>query len=202
MHMECNSKCDLYLRKESIKSPETIYSEQSKLPSGSISISTQGDHLIIRPSSPYRYNFSPDGEDHLFSPSTEENKDLNQHQRSTTTIINDISQSYTFFHSSNRSQESLPDDFSQDNEINKLYNDLKNSVTASTLDPKSFKERPLNVPNHISSIFISNQEENIAKIKEKSEARHKLIDPVTVFCSNCKENVRTRVVKKEYTGSL
>ena len=205
MYMECSEKCDLHLRKESAKFPEIIYTQKSKLPSGSISISTQGDQLIIRPSSPYRYNLSPKNEETSFCTSIEEIKDLNQHQRSTTTIINDISQSYTFLQGYDRSRDNISEEFSQDKDLEELCNDMKDSEMVSTMDPKSFIKNPDLTPKHFSTVFTvsspMNEEPNLVKAGKKVK-KHKLIEPVTAFCSKCGENVKTLVVKKVYTGGL
>lgn len=204
MYMECSEKCDLHLRKESTKFPEIDSNQKSKLPSGSISISTQGDQLIIRPSSPYRYNFSPNNDDTSFCTSIEEIKDLNQHQRSTTTIINDISQSYTFLQANNKSHDSISEEFSQDKELEELCNEIKDSEMVSTMDPKSFIRHPSLAQKHFSTVFTVSSPMNEEKFMkaEKRVKKHKLVDPVTAYCSKCGENVRTQVVKKAYTGSL
>lgn len=194
MTEESDDKCDLYLFKTPTAAQSPIL-EKSKLPSGDLFIQKRGDQLIIRPTSPYRYNRFPDAEEISFSNSIEEIKEVTQHQRSTTTIINDISQSYTFIQSCQKTLES-PQISSSNQSFEQLCNELKDSVMASTMDPKSFMQKPSRTKGkieRISTLFSQNSMKN---------EKHSLLDPVTAFCSNCCKNVKTVVFKKDFTGNL
>jgi hypothetical protein len=194
MYEENEDKCDLHL----FKTPTEAHCpalEKSKLPSGDLLIQTRGDQLLIRPLSPYRYNRFPEVEEISFSNSIEEIKEVTQHQRSTTTIINDISQSYTFIQSCQKTSES-PQVSSSNQSFEQLCNELKDSVMASTMDPKSFMHKPQPLfakPEKISTIFSQSS---------STKDKHSLLQPVTAFCSNCDKNVKTIVFKSDFSGNL
>lgn len=194
MSEEPEYNCDLHLSNPTKPVP-TPFPEKSKLPSGDLLIQKQGDQLLIRPSSPYRYNHFPDLEEISFSKSIEDLQESTQHQRTSTTIINDISQSYTFIQTYQKSLES-PQVSSTTQSFDQLSNELKDSAVASTMDPKSFMQKPLRTKGKIKKISTKSSQNSI-----KSE-KNSLLEPVTAFCSNCGKNIRTVVFKKDFTGNL
>ena len=186
---------------------------KSKLPSGDISVITQGDKLYLRPASPYRYTMTSEAPVNESARSDDNNDaEMQLHQRSSTTIINDIAQSYTFVPGSKKTQESSVDDVgeSPDSSLSMDFHP-SHSFLASTNDPQSFLKKTMvkvkrsSTLRTISSGSSEFKQPAIIKFRKPFEmytGRDSLLEPVMAFCQQCRKNVLTEVIEKEYLGNL
>lgn len=206
MQAEKSGRSHLHLCKASQNSE--VYSSPSKfkLPSGEISITTQGDKLILRPSSPYRYTSTPEVLEADFSESEECSEDTQIHQRSSTTVINDIAQSYTFAPMQKRTEESIEN--SEASISVEFYR--SQSFLASTSDPQSFftkiktkrkkNSNLLTISSGASELGIPDL--SMSMSEEHSELRRSLYGSVMAFCKKCGKNTLTEVKQDVYLGTL
>ena len=204
MQAERSGRSHLHLCKTSQNS--AVYSPPSKfkLPSGEISITTQGDKLILRPSSPYRYTYTPEVLEADFSQSEECSEDTQIHQRSSTTVINDIAQSYTFAPMQKKTEESIED---SDSSINVEFHPSRSFFT-STSDPQSFFNKIKAKREKNSNLLTISSGSSELKVpdfdvsEEHSELRRSLYSSVMAFCQKCGKNTLTEVKQKVYLGTL
>ena len=190
----------------------------SSLPSGEISITTKGNKLYLRPNSPYRYNPSPETKiEEIDSDSLSENENFS-HQRSATTIINDVAQSYIFIPAIQKTQESFYDDemFSR-HSLENLEN-FKNSIMSSTIDPKLYsKKKKVRRNSTIFTVSSNSSVKSDPKLqKQKLKSCENLQNfnnfdnfcengmktSVVAFCEQCKVNNPTHVIEDVYLGTL
>jgi hypothetical protein len=166
---------------------ETASRQRTRSPLADFTARRKGDKLYIKPKLSAKFkatfeekcSFEGDEKDVL-------------HQRSATTIINDITQSYTFAPGFKKTQESLPEEDSE-NSFERLYNELKDSVMGSTMDPKSRRQEE----KKDSVLTISSLSQESLQPEKNS-----LMRPVVAFCGKCQENIETSVVENVYVGGL
>ena len=167
-------------------------------PLADFSAKRKGDKLYIKPKNFYRINATP-GVEEILNPMSEDEKE-GSHQRSSTTIINDTAQVYTFVPGTKKTQESVPEEETSNNSFERMYNELKDSMMASTLDPKSFNKH-MTPKEHFSTILtVSSSSED--ETSRRSSEKNSLLESVTAFCSSCGKNTMTDVIENIYTGSL
>ncbi|OMJ91442.1 hypothetical protein SteCoe_6022 [Stentor coeruleus] len=210
-------------------SPSLCNSPSAKLkkPNGDTSIITKEDQLYLIPSS--QYQTSPT-KDLIQDPPLEPTDislepEIQIHQRNSTTIINDISQSYTFIpaikktkkilfdnsflsYSSSMSLESNNQSFHENSE-----NSFSDSIMSSTMDPKCLIQKSNLYQDHMSSYMnISNNSlgekklhktiSNDRNMKMNLRHRNSLFQSVTAFCSKCCKNTNTEVIENIYVGTF
>ncbi|OMJ85586.1 hypothetical protein SteCoe_13062 [Stentor coeruleus] len=200
----------------------------SKLPSGELSITKKGDKLYLRPLSPYRYNqpsLIQEDSSSESSESLETSYDQDpSHQRTSTIIIKDIAQSYTFIPAiKNTNKNIIHEDIQSygSNLLKKCYSSSndeqsedyeKDSIMISTMDPKSplFKKN-LYQGRETSIVTISStsSEKNLKfknfpgrNCKSRMRNRNSLFKSVTAFCSKCEQNINTEVRENQYMGTF
>lgn len=216
MYGDSNPKSNLHIWKDSIHSLNSSQENKSKLPSGELSITKKGDKLCLRPLSPYRYICTPKINEDLCSDLSESSFEIEAqcHQRSSTTIINDIAQSYTFVPAIKKTQESIHDEDSlSSSSKDNSENDCKDSILASTVDPKSFLRKPKLNQGQVSTILTissTSSEKNAPQKlvshrnhkRESQELRNSIFESVTAFCKKCGQNTPTEVIENVYVGTL
>ncbi|OMJ74147.1 hypothetical protein SteCoe_27002 [Stentor coeruleus] len=216
MYCDSNPKSKLHIWKDSIHDLNNSLENKSKLPSGELSIIKKGDKLCLRPLSPYRYICTPKINKDLCSDISESSVEIEPqcHQRSSTTIINDIAQSYTFIPAIKKTQESIHDEDSISNSSkDHSEDDYKNSILASTVDPKSFLRKPKLNQGQVSTILTissTSSEKNAPKKlvshrnykRVNQEPRNSIFESVTAFCKKCGQNTVTEVIENIYVGTL
>ena len=185
---------------------DSSFFNKQKIPSGELLITQKGNMLYLRPTSPYRYTISPlkeESSSDCFNKSIEENQ---IHQRSSTTIINDIAQSYTFVPALKKTQESLNDEVLSNTSVENFEDELKTSVR-STADLnfleklKIMKEKNNQSTNDLNATkrnFFCEGETN----KETEKNKNSLVESIVAYCNKCKLNTQTHVVENFYIGSL
>jgi hypothetical protein len=209
---ESDSQSHLRLSKDSNQNSPFHFSNKSCLPSGELSITKKGHKLCLRPLSPYRYNPTPEIKEDSSSESIEiSEEDIHCHQRSSTTIINDVAQSYTFVPAIKKTQGSMHEEEILSNVSIENLENFKNSIMASTADPKSFfKKSKVNQQRNSTILTISSNSsvKSLPLLQSKDDKNNKesqknsILEPVTAFCKKCGENNPTEVIEKIYTGSL
>lgn len=214
-----------FLWNDSFHSSNTSITNMSKLPSGELSITKKGDKLYLRPLSPYRYNPPSLIQEDSCSESLETSHDQDaSHQRTSTIIIKDIAQSYTFVPAIKNTHKNLihEDTQSYSSSISKKHyassNDErsedygKDSLMISTMDPKSPLRKPNLYQGRVSSIMTissTSSEKNppfknfpSENCKAGIRNRNSLFESVTAFCSKCEQNIHTEVRENVYLGTL
>lgn len=158
----------------------------------------KGDKLYIKPKKNFKTNLV-EGADGIHD-SLSDDENLASHQRSSTTIINDTAQVYTFVPGSKKTQESVPEEETSNNSFERLYNELKDSMMASTLDLRTYNKN-LTPKEHFSTILtVSSSSESDSS--QDTAPKNSLLGSVTAFCDNCGRNTTTEVIENIYTGSL
>lgn len=185
--------------------------DSSFLHSESASAFEKDQELHLRPGSSGIFAVFPrPNEDISQFPFEFSEEDLSVHQRTCTTIINDVAQSYTFVPELSKTQESGNNEYLP---YESLENSLKHSIMASTADPKSFlkksmanklrKSTILTVSSNSSSNtfcqFHGSTELNIGKPLEK---RTPMFAPIFAYCQTCKANKMTEVIENRFGGTL
>ena len=176
------------------------------------SIMATGDNLYLRPPSTYRFTATPEASATNSSSSNSSNDtEMQLHQRSSITIINDIAQSYTFLPIPKKTQESSAEDEEESSLSSPSMELRKNpSLLASTTEPQSFFRK--NDKNTMRSSYLQrilNRSSEIKAAVEKNDwkfesfrYRDSVLEPIVAFCNECRRNVMTDVVETEYLGNL
>jgi hypothetical protein len=136
-----------------------------------------------------------------------------EHQRSPTTIIKDIANSYRFMADSNEKRGKVIEDDDLSCSLISEPFELNKSLMYSTMDPKSFLQKPQTTGECYSTIFtvssssssssFSLSSENAyIKSEEELSSNHSLLSPVVAFCNKCLENTKTEVIENLYPGSF
>ena len=134
-----------------------------------------------------------------------------EHQRTPTTIIKDIANSYTFIANSNCTQDALAEEDDLSCSLISDSSEMKHSMMYSTMDPKSFYQRPQTTGECYSTIFTvssSSSEERFSAISENQDkneelsTQHSLLNSVVAFCNKCQDNTRTEVIENLYPGGF
>lgn len=208
-------------------SPNISSSTKLKKPSGDISITKKGDKLYLRPSLVHQANPT---KDLIQDPPSEPlesslEPETQIHQRNSTTIINDIAQSYTFVPAIKKTQTILFDDsfLSNSSSVSIVNNtqsfhenseiDLSDSIMSSTMDPKCLVQKSNLYQDHVSSYMdissnslgkknIHKAISNDSNMKMSLRHRNSLFQSVTAFCSKCCKNTNTEVIENIYSGTL
>ena len=144
--------------------------------------------------------------------STKYKPELDQeHQRTPTTIIKDIANSYTFITNSNGKRDTFAEEDDLSCSLISDSSEIKQSGLFSTMDPKSFYQKPPKPGECYSNIFTvssSSCEERFSAISENLEKKeelltqHSLLSPVVAFCNKCQDNVSTEVIENLYPGNF
>ena len=215
MNEESITESHLHLCKENFEGSVMHLASNSKLPSGELSIYKKGAKLYLRPLSPYRYTSTPEiKENDSPSPSNISEEESQCHQRSSTTIINDIAQSYTFIPAIQKTLDSQPDEDIISNTSELIEEPQRISIMDSTIDPKSnqvksnLNQERISTIKTISSSYST--ENNFRELHSKRnwksfddyENKHSLLESVMVFCQKCGRNNPTEVVENMYVGTL
>ena len=134
-----------------------------------------------------------------------------EHQRTPTTIIKDIANSYTFISNTNNQNLPLAEEDDLSCSLLSDSSDMKQSMMYSTMDPKSFYQRPQTTGECYSTIFTvssSSSEERFSVIsenqdkKEELSTQHSLLNSVVAFCNKCQDNTSTEVIENLYPGGF
>ena len=134
-----------------------------------------------------------------------------EHQRTPTTIIKDIANSYTFITNSNGKRDTFAEEEDLSCSLMSDSSEIKQSVMFSTMDPKSFYQKPPKPDECCSKIFTvssSSCEERFSAISENQEKKeelltqHSLLNPVVAFCNKCQDNTSTEVIENLYPGNF
>lgn len=216
MYGDSCKKKSLGVWKNPLDRVNSLGGDRAKFPSGELHVTKKGDKLYIRPLSPYRYNSTPEIKEHFRSDSGESwlEREVQCHQRSVTTIINEIPQSYTFVPAIKKTQLDINDEDSISNSSHEHSNDdYKDSIVASTIDPKSFLRKPNPFQVRVSTIMTISSTSSekpppndlLSPKRDKhnsQENRNSILEPVKAFCQKCGQNTTTEVIENVYVGSL
>ncbi|OMJ70928.1 hypothetical protein SteCoe_30980 [Stentor coeruleus] len=221
------SKSNSYQYNSNSPSPNSSLSTKLKKPYGDIPTSKKGDKLYLRPSllhqpSPTK-DFIQDPNLESLDSSLEPEGQI--HQRNSTTIINDIAQSYTFVPAIKKTQTILFDDSFLSNSSS-VYtenntqsfhenseNDYSDSIMSSTMDPKCLVQKSNLYQEHESSYMnistnslgkknLHKSISNDSNMKMSLRHRNSLFQSVTAFCSKCSKNTNTEVIENIYFGTF